>query len=265
MLKKARMQRMITTRILDAAPNLKYVAFYHSSDERFNACMRDYEDRTFVYVLTVVYHGEEHFLYVGKSKAQYSRCLLHNKRYDYDHIYLFECASEVVLESEASVIRELRPLFNRAHNPEWKRNQMLLGIDYNAIQNKRKIHKYLKQYEAYNCNGLFGFVLPLALFAALKKEALQNECSCSEYVQRILEDALASSIVEMIESNDLEDTNLVNTKIYAEIHGRSEEQIKQYLRQKDRVSGARRIGRNWVIPRDSKFPDDHRGKRRKNS
>ena len=261
-MRKVRAQRAITSQILDAAPQLKYIAFYHSSDDRLNASMRDYENRSFVYVLTAVYGAEEYFLYVGKSKAQYSRYLMHNKKYSYDHLYLFECNAEVVLECEAAVIRKLKPLFNRAHNPDWKRTQLLLGVNYDEVQTNKKIRRYLKRYESYKRIGLFGFALPVALFATLEKEASENGCNCSEYLQKMLEDVLMEKLPEEIDKKGYDDTNLVNTKTYAEMHRRSEEQIKQYLRQKTRIAGAMKVGRNYVMPRDSKFPEDHRGKRR---
>lgn len=46
---------------------------------------------------------------------------------------------------------------------------------------------------------------------------------------------------------------------YAQAVGKSPEQIKQFLRQ-DRIPGARKIGRDWVVPRSSidKYPLDNR-------
>ena len=106
---KLTFQRKTTKRILAVAPKLKFVAFYHRSEDRLNACMRDYGDRSFVYIFSSCYMDQEYFLYVGKSKAQYSRCLTHSKKYEYDHIYLFECDQEWLSESEKAVIKELTP------------------------------------------------------------------------------------------------------------------------------------------------------------
>ena len=58
---KITFQRQTTRRVLAAAPQLKFVAFYHGAEERLNACMRDYEDRSFVYILSAMYAEEEHF------------------------------------------------------------------------------------------------------------------------------------------------------------------------------------------------------------
>lgn len=38
-MRKTTFQRVITNRIQEAAPKLKYVAFYHREEERLNACM----------------------------------------------------------------------------------------------------------------------------------------------------------------------------------------------------------------------------------
>ena len=103
---KVTFQRLTTKRILAVAANLKFIAFYHKDEERLNACMQDYGDRSFVYVLSALHEGKECFLYVGKSKAQYARCLNHSRQFAYDHIYLFECVPEQLVEAEKAVIRD---------------------------------------------------------------------------------------------------------------------------------------------------------------
>lgn len=262
---KTTFQRMTTKRIQKAAPRLKFVAFYHAKEDRLNACMRDYADRSFVYVLSSVYEGEEYFIYAGKSKAQYARCLTHSKNYDYDHIYLFECEPEFLAESEAVVIAELCPLFNRAHNPMAERLNAILKIDYDSKQNEERIHHYLEQYAKYKHMGLFGFALPTAVFSVLKKRAEENNCTCSEMLQQILEETLGDKICEELDDTEFTpaETNLITTKAYANRNGKSPEQIKQYLHQKNRIPGAARIGRDWVIPQDIGFPEDLRGNGKK--
>ena len=56
-------------------------------------------------------------------------------------------------------------------------------------------------------------------------------------------------------------------KYYAEgripngaLHGRSREQIKQYLNQGNRVLGTAKVGRDWVLLNNAKFPIDMRRK-----
>lgn len=261
-MRKTTFQRATTRRILEAAPNLKYIAFYHGSEDRLNACMRDYADRSFVYVLTALHEGREYFLYAGKSRAQYSRHLTHTKKYEYDNIYLFECEPEFLSESETAVIRELTPLFNRASNPNAERIKLLLGIDYDAQQNSEKIRHYLELYSRYENVGLFGFALPVAVFAALEEEATATGCSCSEMLLRILEKSLDKKIAGKLEERISMETNLISAKEYGFLHNRSVEQVKQYLHQKNRLPGALRVGRDWVIARDAQFPEDHRGKRK---
>ena len=257
---KITFQRLTTKRVLTAAPNLRFIAFYHRDEERLNACMQDYADRSFVYVLSALHEGKECFLYAGKSKAQYARCLIHSKQIAYDHIYLFECEPEHLVDCEKAIIRELTPLFNRMHNPKADRIKLVLNMDYDTIQDEEKVHQYLDRYLQYEEKGLFGFALPGAVYLALEKEAASNGCTCSELVQRIMEKELGSKIAVALESGEHVETNLDRTKDYANRHERSAEQIKQYMHQKGRVSGAFRIGRDWVIPRDSEFPEDLRGK-----
>lgn len=256
---KITFQRMTTKRVLTAAPNLKFVAFYHKDEERLNACMQDYADRSFVYVLSALHEGKECFLYAGKSKAQYERCRNHSKQIAYDHIYLFECAPEQLVDSEKAVIRELQPLLNRMHNPKADRIKLVLNMDYDAVQDEEKIHQYLEKFLRYEEKGLFGFALPSAVYIALEKEATSNNCTCSEMMQRIMEKKLGSKIAVALEEDEYVETNLDRTKDYASRHEKSAEQIKQYMHQKGRVSGALRIGRDWVIPKDAEFPVDLRG------
>lgn len=259
---KVSFQRLTTRRILEAAPNLKYIAFYHSSEDRLNACMQDYANRSFVYVLTAMYKEAECFLYVGKSRAQYSRHLMHAKKYAYDHIYLFECEPEYLTQSEAAVIKELTPLFNRAGNPQAKRIKLLLNINYDAKQDAQMIQQYLEKYFKYAKVGLFGFALPAAIFVALEEEATRKGINCSEMLQDILENALGERIVAKLDADCDIDTNLTSAKSFGVQNKKSTEQIKQYLHQGDRILGAIRLGRDWILPRDAQFPEDLRGKRR---
>ena len=257
---KITFQRLTTKRVLAVAPDLRFIAFYHRDEERLNACMLDYANRCFVYILSALNEGKECFLYVGMSKAQYARCLIHSKQIAYDHIYLFECKPAQLVDSEKAVIRELQPLFNRQHNPKADRIKLVLNIDYDVVQDEQKVHQYLECYLRYEEKGLFGFALPGAVYLALEKEAASNGCTCSEMVQHIMEKELGSKIAVALESGEHVETNLDRTKDYANRHERSAEQIKQYMHQKGRVSGALRIGRDWVIPRDAEFPEDLRGK-----
>lgn len=259
---KQSFQRRTTKRILEAAPKLKFIAFYHKAEDRLNACMRDYGDRSFVYIFSSDYMGKEYFLYVGKSKAQYSRCLMHSKKYAYDHIYLFECDPEWLTESERAVIKELAPIFNRYSNPQAKRIGQLLGIDYNAIQNEEAIERYLQRYSNYKKTGLFGFALPIALYTALEKEAARAGCTCGELVFGLLEqNVMKNGVIDLDNISDVK-TNLVTTKSYGNSHACSQEQIKQYLRQQERMPGTAKVGKAWIIPYDVPFPEDLRGKKR---
>lgn len=254
--------RRTTQRILSAAPHLKYIAFYHRSEDRLNACMREYGDHSFVYVLSCCYLDQEYFIYVGKSKTQYTRCLAHSKKYVYDHIYLFECEPEWLSESEKAAIKELTPIFNRNDNPNAVRIRQLLDIDYDVVHNREAIERYLHRYSNYTKMGLFGFALPMVLYVSLEEKAVQDGCSCGELVHSILEQAMLKHGKMDLDCHKEIKTNLVTTKTYGNSHARSQEQVKQYLHQKERMPGAAKIGRDWIIPYDMKFPEDKRGRRK---
>lgn len=88
---KPNFQRTTIARINAAAPQLKFVAFYHADEDRIKACMNGYKHRSFVYILSVDHEDSEVYLYAGKSKSQYSRFISHLAKFAFDHIYLFEC------------------------------------------------------------------------------------------------------------------------------------------------------------------------------
>ena len=258
---KPTFQRVTTARVMGAAPNLKYIAFYHGNEERLNSCMNDYVDRSFVYILSADYCGKEYFLYAGKSKAQYARMLNHSKKFAYDYIYLFECEPKQLAESERAVISELQPLFNKQGNPMWKRYAALLGINYDVVQDKTAIHRYLELYEKYNAVELFGFALPPTIFALVKQKAAAQNMTCSEWMQRVLEDVFMDEIAAALpQLNEDVPSNLISTERYGELHKKSREQIKQYLRQRNRIPGVLKVGRDWILPQDAKFPEDQRKK-----
>ena len=90
-------------------------------------------------------------------------------------------------------------------------------------------------------------------------EATSHQATVSEELTSILEALFAEDIPTELEERTPEEgrTNLVTTMEFAAIHGRSQEQIKQYLHQNGRLAG-RRFGRDWVIVDDEKLPQDRR-------
>ena len=256
---KPTFQRSTTERIIHAAPNLKYIAFYHADEERLNSCLNDYVKRAFVYVLSADYKGQEHFLYVGKSKSQYARMLNHSKKYAFDHLYLFECEPEQLTECERAVIHELTPLFNKNCNPMLSRYENILCIDYRAIQDKESIHHYLDLYDKYKEVTLYGFSLPAVLFSIVEQKASASNLTCSEWLQTQLEKLLSNEVATALPKYDAAaQSNLISCKAYGALHNRSQEQVKQYLRQGNRIAGGLKMGRDWVFPRDARFPEDKR-------
>lgn len=261
---KPNFQSTTISRVITAAPELKYIAFYHADETPIKSCMTGYKDRSLVYILTVKHAESEVYLYAGKSHSQYSRFLMHLKNYAFDNIFLFECAEEHLLASEAAVIRELKPLLNRNHNPEAEHNKQFLGICFDGPQDEKRIQCYLDMRERYAPVGLYGFSLPPAIFSVMVKKAAELNCNCSELLQKILEKTYKNEIAEdLCCARDTIRTNLITAKSYGALHGRSREQIKQYLNQGNRVLGTAKIGRDWVILDEAKFPKDLRRKLQK--
>lgn len=262
-MRKTTYQRVTTKRIQEAAPELKYVAMYHRDEERLNACMRNYEDRSFVYVMTSMFEDREYYLYVGKSKATYSRHLTHSKKFEYQNIYLFECMEpDRLADCERAVITSLAPLFNRSCNPKLAQIKLLLDIDYDATYDAQMIQAYLKKLSDYESLGLFGFALPASVFLALEKEATEQGCNCSEWMLKILERQLGKKITAQLNRGEKLETNLVSAQEYGNQYERSVEQAKVYCKNK-RVEGGAKIGRDWLIPRDAKLPELLRKNRKK--
>ena len=258
---KVSYQTMTIARTQNAAPTLKYIALYSVDEVYVNSCMRRYENRSFVYLLTSDYNEKEVCIYVGKTKAQYSRFLSHIKKFEFDHIYLFECDYGELSDNEALIIREFKPLYNRRHNPLELRYRQILNIDYDKPQTREKIQCHLRLKEQYEHCGLFGFSLNPVIYCVLEKEATKHHCNCSEMIQLILEKAYSTDIAASLRcEQELAQTNLSTTIEYAKNHGCSRESIKQFLREENRICGAKQIGRDWILPKDSYFPEDRRKK-----
>lgn len=56
---------------------------------------------------------------------------------------------------------------------------------------------------------------------------------------------------------EIEPTNLLTASEYGDLHGKSVEQVKVYCRS-GRILGAVKMGRNWMIPADARYPADGR-------
>lgn len=254
---KPTFQRSAITRVLNAAPELRYVAVYHTNDDWLPSCIHNYQDRAFVYVLTKDFQGGEYFLYAGMSKAQYARLLRHMQKFAFDHAYIFECAPEQLTAAEAAVIRELTPIYNHNHNPLAHRMQQILEIDLKVAKDEAAVRQDLGRKLAYENDCLYGFSLPGAVFRVLEQQAQKAGYTCSELLQTILEKRYTKEIARQTHVPVPVETNLVSAEAYGKLHKKSREQINQYC-MKGRIPGAFRVGRDWVIPRDARFPEDHR-------
>ena len=82
------------------------------------------------------------------------------------------------------MITELCPIYNRFLNPSAGQYRLLLGINYDAMQDADTIRRHLSLLSEYEKKGLFGFSLPVVVFSAMEEEAEAQGCSCSELLQR---------------------------------------------------------------------------------
>lgn len=258
---KISFQTNLISRVINLAPNMRFIARYDSETTGIKSCMLGYEDRSFIYILTVDFEKSEQCIYVGQSKSQYSRFSAHIKKYAFDHIYLFECKLDELNSSEAIITNDMKPLYNRNNNPLVMRYRNILNIDYDEPKTKAIINHHLQLLKRYEQTGLFGFSLNPAIFAVLASKAKEKGCNCSDLLQTILEQLFSGDIAAELQNNrTLSKTNLATTIEYAKIHGCSPEQIKQYLQEENRIKGGIQIGRNWVFPKDTYFPEDRRRK-----
>lgn len=251
----------ITEVINQVAPELQFVAAYNADDPQLAGSIKLYQKRCFIYVLTLQLSDREACIYVGKTGFQYARFLQHRGTFAFDRIYLYECEEGTLQTCETAVIRRLVPLFNKAKNPLYFHYERVLNIDENKSNEREMIIRYLNLWDEY-CNfGLYGFALPPAIYRLLNAEARMHKKTVSEELTSILEAIFAEDIAEEVKKKTTKEarTNLVTTGEYGKIHGKSSEQIKQYLHQEGRLT-AKKHGRDWVIIDDERFPEDRRKK-----
>ena len=256
-MRKSQNVSALADRIESGIPQLSFTAYYEAEDPMLLASMRSYRNRAFVYVLAVDVQGKEEYIYVGKTMNQYSRLLQHMENYFFDRVYLFTCEEDILESCEAKTIKLLMPLYNRHHNPNAFRYQRVLNLNYDAVKDAETTLGYLDMWRAYNNSVLYGFALPPVLYSILKCEADAHGRSVSSELTDILEALFAEGINSAVMGDAVRKTNLVTTATYAAIHGRSQEQIKQYLHQNGRMVGEK-IGRDWVILEDEAYPEDRR-------
>ena len=251
----------ITEIVTQVAPELQFVAAYNIDDPQLAGSMKLYQNRCFIYVLTLQIEDRERCVYVGETSAQYARFLQHRANFAFDRMYIYECEESMLRVCEAAVIRRLTPLFNKSNNPMYYRYNRVLGIDEKKSNDRNEVVSCLKTWDEYCNAGLYGFALPPALYRVLKTEARMHGVTVSEELTIILEALYTENITDELKAITPEEgrTNLVTTVEYGEIYGKSQEQIKQYLHQEGRLAG-KKIGGSWVIIDDEKFPEDRRKK-----
>lgn len=254
-------KKSVTTlveRIEGKIPQLSFTAYYDAEDPMLLASMRVYRDRPFIYFLSIDVDDREEIIYVGQSVNQYARMMNHLVNFAFSKVYLFACDESASNETEAKAIKFLTPLFNRLHNPKAVQFQRVLNIEYDVAHNREETVRYLRMWKDYCEVGLYGFALPPVVYGILKQDAANHKRTVSDELVDILEAVYAEELHPAVaEKRKIRKSNLLTAENYAELHGRSVEQAKQYLHQNDRLVG-RKIGRDWVVIEDTPWPQDRR-------
>lgn len=250
---------ILAEKIRAVAPELKFTACYRSRDPEIEASIRLYKNRAFIYILSIKAFDEDNYIYVGQSKAQYERIIQHRASFAFDKVYLFECEKGQLSHAEDAVISLLKPMFNRQKNPLYERYKNVLQIDYHTLNSRDMVIKHLIRWHEYNAKGLYGFALSPTVYSVLANAAGKEHKTVSEKMQEILENVFIEDIHKELKDpcTKAPETNLVTTIDYGRIHSKSQEQIKQYLHQDDRLLG-KKFGRDWVVIDDERFPEDRR-------
>ena len=255
---KTKQVTQLTEQIIHAAPELQFVAVYNADDPQLQASMKMYEKRSFVYVLMIQLEQREECIYVGQSQFQYARLLQHKAKFYFDKVYLYETDNTSLKKCEAAVIRLLKPLFNQQHNPMYARYNRVLNLDQTDPHDREKVLNYFALWDRYCKTGLYGFALPPQIYSVLEREAKTHNATVSEELTSILEAFFAEEIADELQmKSEIRKTNLITTIEYGDLHGKSHEQIKQYLQQDGRLAG-QKIGRDWVVIDSENFPEDKR-------
>lgn len=241
---------------------LKFVGVYPTDESSFNACMQIFKNRSFIYILALREENEIQCLYVGKSQSQYARMLDHQKNFDFDVVLLYECEKDILSKCEKQVIELLTPIYNIEHNPKAQVFRNLLGIKSESKHNRENTIKYMEAYETYNKMGTYCYALPAWLNFVVESLAKENNVSANEQLRNMLESMLDQKVIlDAINTpiDKLSCVNFLSVNEYANLYGKSPEQIKQYLH-KERIVGAVKWGRDWIISQDAEYPEDKRRK-----
>lgn len=252
----------IITAVANAVPELKYCAKYNATDTDFNSCTRAYQHRSFIYLLTVDWHGAATPIYAGRTCGSYSRMLMHKKNFEFDHIYLFECKKSRLSCCEENVIKTLAPLYNRDYNPSGFRFGQLLNIEYDGEKSKVQTLEYLDLFQQCKNKGVFTFELHEHEYLTLKLLAQASDITPSQYLGNLITHNANKQIINaaISLSNGTNRFNALTTAEYASLHNISQETAKKYVQQGKLPSA--KVGGVHIIPPDSaqNLPPDRRKK-----
>lgn len=242
-------------------PHIKFVAAYPATDPNLSTFMKYYDNCTFIYCLTVNTDDKQIIIYIGQSSNQYARTLSHRKKYDYDNIYLFSVPRNEKNEIEEEAIKHFKPLYNRQSNHTISEKITSVGVHHDEYKTKQQILNDIKRWkESYQIISKT-FHLPAKYVAIIRYVARSKALDENDFIAQILDNMFPSEIFQKALDSEIIDTdensNLVTTAEYGRINHKSVEQIKVFCRN-GRIKNAKKIGRDWMIPVDSPYPEDRR-------
>lgn len=252
--------KQMCKRVKELVPETRFVARYEATDKELSTILKQYRNTSFLYLLVSNWENEKCIIYVGKSINQYNRMLNHKKKYEYDEIYLFYVPMRIQSQAESRLIEELHPLYNKACNEKRKELEKI-GIRQEGYKSQEKILEDIRVLVSSQKMQHMIFYLPCKYAMALRRESEKRKETTNEILEKILDEFLPEESwreeIKMGMGQSDRIPELLTTKEYAKLHHKSVEQIKVHCRN-NRIAGAYKFERDWLIPCGAPYPEDAR-------
>lgn len=243
------------------APEASFHAKYYAGDSDLITLLKEYEHKSFVYFLVSHYNGQKYIIYIGRSSDQSNRIILHNANYEYDELYLFSVPVSKQGGVERTLIAAFEPIYNIEHNRTLADELKSIGVEYGKFKSREQINSDIQLCLNNHQIDIVTYMLPKKYIVALDSLAKEQGCNTNKVLSDILNEALPGEIVmESVHSVDKTlPSEMVSAQEYADIHGKSVEQVKVLCRS-GRLPHAYKKGRDWLVPRTETYPSDRRRK-----
>lgn len=247
-------------RVKTEIPAAKFCTRYFREDEEFMTLLRQYQKQSFVYLLVNTYMDKKCVIYVGKSSDQYNRVVMHKSNFEFEELYLFMVPVKKQKEIEEKMIGVFAPLYNKACNEDRLKEMSAIGLKYDEYKSYERIREDIQLLLNNHKMQPIMFFLPQKYVLALKDQARKEGVDINEYLSTLLEKEIPEeSVLQSVRNCNFEeavDSEVVTAKQYAQLWGKSVEQIKVHCRN-GRIP-AYKQKRDWLIPRSAPYPEDRR-------